>query len=996
MKLSRTKMAMHVLGKFALGLFVSLLLAGSTYAQTTVSGRVTADDGEPLPGVNILFKGTGTGTITDLDGSYMLATPGTATTLVFSYIGYKSQEVEIGNRTTIDVVLESDFQNLEQVVVIGYGTQRRADVTTAVASVKPEEFVPGAVRNVGELLRGKVAGLSLSTPSGDPEANTEILLRGITSIFGSSEPLVLIDGYPGNLNVISPNDIESVEVLKDASASAIYGTRGKNGVILISTKKARGIMDPVIEYSTYIATDRFLRTADFMDATDVRNAIARGVITPAYDFGTETNWLDEITRVPFNQFHNLSFRAGTGKTRYTANASYQDAEGIFIGSDNREFKLRMDIDHYFIKDKLKANVNVLKGLQKYGPFSNGIYRQALIRNPTDGVVDDNGNWIERIDQFQYENPVSLLRERRADNSVDWTWLTGSLSYFPVNGLELKIVGSQHQTLTNNGIYQTMNHISTVRDGRNGLATVSYANTTEHFLDLTADYAVRFNQHRITALAGYSYIDLINSGFSMTNYDFPTDLFSYHSIQQGNAIRNNLPGSGINSYKNDWKLIGFFGRLGYGFADKYNILASVRYEGSSRFGADRKWGLFPSLSAGWTISNEPFFKDIAAITNLKIRGGYGRTGSISTNPYQSLIRYSFSATQFYFNGTEWVNILNPVANPNPNLGWEVNTEYNLGVDFAFFKGRMFGSLDLYDRTLEDLAFSFPVPVPPNLVGTTVANAARMTNRGMELALNYVVADKGKFEWTTNMNYSRNDNRLAGISSDDFKLENDFFFAGGTGDPIQLSTHKLEVGRPIGDFFGYKSVGIVNNPSDPTRDGTWLIESANGELKSIVDANPNDRQILGNGLPQWYLAFNNYFRYGAFDLNVTMRGAFDYQILNFQRMFYENPLIVYNRLNSAFDEIDGKLLRSPQSYVSHYIEDGDFFKIDNVTLGYTFRTSEASAVKSARAYVAASNLAVITAYQGLDPEVSRTGLAPGNDGRDKYPTMRTFTLGLDLRF
>lgn len=986
----------RIFGKLALTALLWILVIGSLAAQTTISGKVISDEGEPLPGVNILAKGTATGAITDVDGTYAIQVPNTATVLVFSYIGFTTQEVEINNRTTIDVTLNPDYQNLEEVVVIGYGTQRKGDVTTAVASVKPEEFVPGAVRNVGELLRGKVAGLTLSTSSGDPEAGTEILLRGITSIFGSSQPLVLIDGYPGDLNVISPNDIESVEILKDASASAIYGTRGKNGVILITTKKAKGIMDPVIEYSAYVATDRFLKTADFMDANDVRSAISNGLITQAYDLGGETEWLDEITRNPFNQFHNLSFRAGNGKTRYTANASYQNQEGIFIASQNEEFKIRLDVDHYFLNDKFKANVNLLKGIQSYGPFNNFTYRQALIRNPTDELVDDNGNWVERIDQFQYENPVARIREQVVDNRRDWTWITGSLSFFPVSGLELKVVGSQHIDDFNNGSYQTMNHISTVRDNRNGLANISSGRTTENFLDLTADYSANFNGHRVQALAGYSYIDLENRGSSITNYDFPTDLFSYHSIEQGNAIRNNLPGSGIDSYRNDWKLIGFFGRIGYGFNDRFNILASLRYEGSSRFGTDNKWGLFPSISAGWTLSNEQFIRDIAAISNLKLRVGYGRTGSISTDPYQSLTRYSFSSTQFYFNGTDWVNILNPVANPNPNLGWEVNTEYNIGIDFGLFKNKLTGSIDFYDRTLDDLAFSFPVPVPPNLVGSTVANAAKMTNRGIEIGVNYLAIDTKKFTWTTNANYSRNENKLAGISSDEFQLENDFFFAGGTGDPIQLSTHKLEVGQPVGNFFGFKSVGVINDPNDPTRDGTWLIEGADGELKSIVDANPDDRQILGNGLPTWYFAWNNYFTYGNFDLNVTMRGAFDYQILNFQRMFYENPNIVYNRLNSAFEEIDGKILRSPQSYVSHYVEDGDFFKIDNVTLGYRFNTGQANAVKSARLYLSASNLALITQYQGLDPEVSRGGLAPGNDSRDKYPTLRTFTFGVDLKF
>ncbi len=967
-----------------------LLAAGSVNAQSrVVSGTVHSETGEGMPGVNVVIKNTTTGTATDTNGRFTLAVPDAETTLVFTFVGYSTKEVQVGAQTTFDVSLEPDLAALQEVVIIGYGSQRRADVTTAVEHVKPESFVPGAVRNAGELLRGKVAGLTISTPTGDPAAGSEILLRGITSIYGSSAPLVLIDGYTGDLNAISPNDIESVDVLKDASAAAIYGTRGKNGVIMITTKKAKGEMAPVVEYAGYVATDRMQRKADFMTASDVRQRIGEGVLDPANDLGGNTDWLKAITRTPVTHYHNISLRGGTARTRYVANANYKMAQGVFQKSNNEEFKLRMDLDHYLVADKLKLNVNVLKGLQNYGGFNGWIYRQALIRNPTDNVTDGSGKWQERPAQFQYENPLALIREETTDNQTEWTWLTGGVSYYPLDGLELKVVGSQHNWANETDSYQTKNHISTIRDGRNGVAMISNQKTVENFFDLTADYSKAFGDHRVSALLGYSYVDWTNSGSSINNFDFPTDQFTYNSIEQGRALREGRAGAGVDSYKSDWKLAAFFGRLGYGFKDKYNVLASLRYEGSSRFGANNKWGMFPAVSAGWTISNEDFMRDIGAFSNLKLRAGYGRTGSISVDPYASLTRYAYQSSQFYFDGTEWKSILTAVSNPNPNLGWETNTEYNAGIDFGLLSGRITGTVDYYNRKLDKLVYNYPVPVPPNQYGYTLANAAAITNKGIEVSVNVLVLKRGKLEWNTNVNYSANRNRLTSISSGEFKIENDFFYAGYTGDPIQMSTHKLEKGKALGSFYGFKSVGL-------TEDGVWLIENAAGERKPITAVTDDDRQILGNGLPKSYLAWNNTLRYGNFDLNITMRGAFGYQVLNFQRMYYENPTIAYNKLRSAYDLIDGRTLSYGQAYVSHYIENADFWKIDNVTLGYSMPGGTIRAIKTARIYASVSNLAIITGYKGIDPEVGRTGLAPGNDDRDKYPTMRTFTLGMNLSF
>lgn len=990
------KLSIRTVARITLVLLSMFWLESQAQQSFVVSGVIQGETGDPMPGVNVIVKGTSQGTTSDADGKYSLNAGSSDAILIFSFIGYTTQEIPVGNRTTIDIQLEPDLATLSEVVVIGYGEMRKQDVTTAVSQVKPAEFVPGAVRNVGEMLRGKVAGLTISTPSGDPEAGVEILLRGITSIRGSSSPLVLIDGNPGDLDAISQTDIEDVTVLKDASAAAIYGARGKNGVILITTKRAK-TGAPVVEYANYFATERFQRTAKFLDAAAMRELIKDGWIDESADLGEDTDWLGEITRNPISQFHNLALRGAVNNTSYVANASYQNSQGMFKVSDSEEFKMRLDLTQTMLDGKLKVNANILRGVRNYNSFDNWAYRQALIRNPTDSVRNKDGKWVERLAQFQYANPLALVEERISDSKSTWTWLTGSASYFPHKNIELKISGSQHATEGEDGSYETKQHYSTVSGGRNGTAYIGNWSTVENFLDLTANYDVHVNDdHRISGLLAYSYVDQTNSGSSMYNFDFPTDEFTYHDIGLGKALRADppVPGPYIDSYKNDWKLIAFLARVGYGFKDKYNVLASFRYEGSSRFGDNKKWGLFPSVSAGWTIKNEAFMDGVDMISSLKLRLGYGQTGSIATGPYTSLDRYAYNPNIQYYDGVKWVSILQPVSNYNPNLGWETNTEINIGLDFGIMRDRITGTIDYYDRQIDDLVYDYPVPKPPAQYGTTTANAASMTNKGIEIGINARVVEQSSFTWNTNVNYSKNTNKLTSLSNEEFQLQNDFIYDGYTGDPIQLPTHKIEVGQPIGSFYGFKSIGLREVANDRGR-GVWLIEGANGEEKLLSEASEGDRQILGNGLPQWYLSWNNYFTYNRFDLNITMRGAFDYQILNFQRMFYENPTNSYNKLETAYKPIDGLILKSPQAYVSHYIEDGDFWKIDNVTIGYRI-PAERFKIKSARVYVAGSNLATFTKYKGIDPEVRRTGLSPGNDERDKYPTTRTFTLGINLTF
>ncbi|GAA4442970.1 TonB-dependent receptor [Pontibacter saemangeumensis] len=961
---------------------------GAALQETQVTGVVTsAEDRTPLPGVSISVKGGTTGTVSDAEGRYQLAAPLNAT-LVFSYIGFTAQEVPLNNRSQVNVQLAVDQKQLEEVVVIGYGTQKKGDVTSAVSSVSKEDFVQGAVRDAAQLVQGKVAGLRISTPSGDPAANTQINLRGISSINGNSEPLVLIDGVPGNLNTVAPEDIESVDVLKDGSAAAIYGTRATGGVILITTRKNSGERS-TIEYNAYATVQTIARRPELLTGDDYRRLIQEEGIDYD-DYGGNTDWLDEIMQTPVSHNHNLTFFGGNSTTNFTGSLNYRNWEGIFKRSGQERFTVRADLNHSMFEDKLRANIQVINRITSAAQGGAGgyAYRQAIIRNPTDRVRTETGEWQQR-DGYFYENPVALIEETNSENTYREMRMSGSLDYSPIKDLDIRMLVSHIQTNSLWGYATTFEHTDTWLNNRNSNANRSTDAERRNLLELTSNYSKTIDKHRFTVLGGYSWQDETAEGFNASNWNFPTDAYGWNNLGAGQALQAGQAGMG--SYKQKWQLAGFFGRLTYSWDDRYLLMASVRREGSSRFGVNNQWGTFPAVSAGWRLSKEPFMAGMSAVTDLKLRAGYGVTGTIAGSPYLSQISYNFSQGNGAFIGGKWVPGFVPARNFNPDLRWEKKEEYNAGIDFAFLNNRISGSIDAYRRNINDLLYSFPVPTPPYLVGSTMINAGTLRNEGIEVLVNFTPVQNDDFEWNSNLTFSTNRNELVSLSNDQFEATNDFFNAGYTGEPVQDYTHRVVVGEPVGRFFVWKTVGVDES-------GTWLVENANGETISINDATQEDRQFYGNGIPKQIAGWNNSFRFKSFDLSVNMRGAFGHDILNFQRMFYENPKNkTYNMLKQAYDPVYGQRLNNDLVYVSHYIEKGDYVKLDNVTLGYTLPANLISFVRNARVYVSGLNLVTITDYEGIDPEgVSYTGFDPGNDQRDKYPTTRTFTAGLSLTF
>lgn len=976
--------------------------------EINVSGTVKDKSGQALPGATVSVKGTTKGIITDLNGHYELQV-NSDNILIFSFIGMRTIEIPVQGKTSISVTLDEETIGIEEVVAIGYGTQRKGDITSSVASVKSEDFSVGAIKDVSELIKGKVAGLNITTGSGNPTEQANIMLRGISTLKGLTTPLILINGVAGDLNTVAPEEIESVDVLKDASAAAIYGTRGANGVIIITTKSGRRNMKPEVTYSTYAASSKFGKKADFIDARDLRRLLSEGVTLPYADEGASTNWLDEITRTGFTQNHNISMKSGNENSSYAASVTYFNQNGVFNRTNNEELRASFDANQYFMDDKIKINFNFVKGLQKNNTVGEGfrtvytdeatairevssfrpdIYRQALIRNPTAPIKNTDGSWAE-TSLLQYYNPVAIIEETNGETKNEWTRLTTNLTIKPVDAWETNVLLSTRRSNGITGYSESKRHYSNTILGKNGVASKLSVYDRSDNLELTSKYNMTIGSHKFSILGGYSYEYNVYEDTYAYNYDFPTDAFSYNNLGKGAALERGK--ATISSDKYDSKLIGFFGRASYSFADKYNILASLRHEGSSKFGTNYKWGNFPSVSAGWTISKEPFMDGLSFINNLKLRAGFGITGVIPNDSYKSLTRLKYQDN--FYNDGDWVKGLVPASNPNPDLRWEKSEEINIGLDYSILKDRISGSVDVYKKKTTDLLWSYPVPVPPNLYGETLANVGEMSNKGIEIALSGTPVKTKDFEWTSNLTLSHNENKLVSLSNEFYTIDGDFINDGDTGDPITFYTHRLEPGKSMGNFWGLKSVDI-------TDDGMWIIELPDGERKTLNTTYYDDKykQYLGNGIPKLNAGWTNNFRYKNFDLSLVFNGAFGFQILNFQRMFYENANTKYLMLRSAFDKVYGKsVLKYDQTFVSYYIEDGDYVKLDNITLAYNFNLKKVSFLKSVKVYASGQNLFCITGYKGLDPEINRSDIRwLGNDSRDKYPTVKTFTFGLNLIF
>jgi TonB-linked SusC/RagA family outer membrane protein len=1000
-------------------LIVISLKESAESSPQKISGTVTdPETGETLIGVSVFVKGTSQGVTTDLNGKFSLTVSKPAT-LVFSSVGYTTQNIQVTNQSILSVHLVQDMKKLEEVVVIGYGTQKKGDVTSSIATIKSDNFVKGSVVDAGQLIQGKVAGLAIISPNGDPTSGTQILLRGNTSLMGKNQdPLVLIDGIPGDMKTVTPQDIESIDVLKDGSAAAIYGTRGTNGVILITTKGASGKERSTVEYSTYVSTQTISRKLNMSTASDFRAQIAAGLRPAAAmpDYGASTDWLKEITRTPLTQSHNLTLRGGNSTTNYLVSLNYNNAEGLFRKSYKQVFSGRADINHSMFDNKVKININLLNSSEKWNGFNSNIYRQAMMQNPTAPVKNPDGTWFQELTKFDYQSPVSDLYESDGQTNELNSRYKGSIVYTPITGLKLSGVFSYGKRVRENGYSETKQNASTLRDNKNGYANTGGEESIDRLAELTAEYSKTIDNHNFKILGGYSYQENNYNNYYMQNWDFPTDKFGYNDIGLGQAISSGKYDNMISSYRSETNLVGLFSRLMYNYGDKYLFMASIRHEEASQlWGTKNPWGTFPAVSVGWRITKESFMSGQSLFSDIKLRAGYGVTGSQPSDLFKGVGIIDYGYGNVYSNGV-WIKTLVPASNPNSDLKWEEKRETDLGVDFSMLNDRISGSVDYYNRQIHNLLWLFEVPSPPNLFNRTLANVGTMENKGLEIMLNFVPVKTRDFRWNTSVSYSTNTNKLVSLSNDIYKSSTDYLQVGSIFPPIQTFSHLLKVGGPIGDFYGFKVIDIGNDPTDKANYGQWVYEGADGKPVKYSDFKHSfeDKKVIGNGLPKFYMGWNNNFQYKNWDLSITQRGAFGFQVANLQRMMFENPTYTqYNVMTTAFDKAFGKTqIQSPLEFNSYYIENGDYWKIDNITLGYTLNKTGIKYIQSVRLYATVLNALIITGYKGIDPEVSlrngvstvqsgvaqvpTSGLDPGMDSPYKYPTTRTFSLGLNITF
>jgi TonB-dependent starch-binding outer membrane protein SusC len=962
------------------------------FQSIRVTGRVTdMESNEALPGVNVYVSGTTQGTITDIDGNYSIEVPSAESVLAFSSVGYILEEITVENQIIINLTMVPDIRALEEIVVIGYGTQKRAEVTSSVASVKEEDFNSGGVRSPLDLIQGKVAGLNIiRTQGNNPNSGAEMQLRGITSLTGTRAPLIVIDGIPGgNLDLLQQDDIESFDVLKDGSAAAIYGTRGNAGVVLITTKKGKA-GDPRFAYSTYLQRETVDRKPEFLNADDFRRLISQGLISADNDYGTSTDLYDElIDKDNLSQYHNFAASGGTYSSNYRASLYYNDANGIAKQNGREQFGGRFNINQKGLNGRVELSVNVASNFNKANLLGGqvGDFEQAVQRNPTAPIYNADGTFFETQAYNNY-NPMSRLANRI--NQRDQQTFSGDarLSVNVIDGLKVSVFGSYLRDNWNGREYRSKEDWDQ-RPTSSYLGT-GYAAKSNHLdwtktLESTIDYLKVVGDHTITAIAGYSYQYYSLEEFNVNNSGFTTDGFQDWNLGAGSAINNTqLPRPGMASFKEDNTLIAFFGRVNYSYKGKYFAQAVLRHEGSSRFGANNKWGNFPAFSAGWTISQEDFMSGMPVINNLKLRIGYGVTGNQGIPNYQSLVTLSTGGV--YPQDGVFYQTYGGARNPNPNLKWEKKGEWNFGVDFSLLDNRLSGAIDIYNRLTNDLLYNYNAQQPPYLRSTIYTNVGSIRNSGFEVLISGIAIKKNDFRWTIDLTGSYQENKLETLSNEVFEANWIEFY--GLPSPGNLGNAiRLEEGGSVGNFYGKKFAGFND-------DGKWLFYKADGTTGLASEMAEDDLTVIGNGVPKINAALGNTINYKNFDLTVFFRGKFGFDILNTKEMYFGNKKWLPNNvLRSAITDHD-ELNDDPQ-YSDYYLEKGDFVKLDNVTLGYNFNVKN-TVINNLRLYFTGRNLMTITGYSGIDPEVQDTGFSTGVDGRSFYPRTKSWTIGLNFGF
>lgn len=985
------------------------------FAQTErkITGNLLDNANMPIIGASVSVKGTNKVTVTGDKGAFSI-TAKTGDKLVFTFMGYEPKELTIGVGSSYKVTINEATASLTDVVVVGYGKSTRKTLSSAITSVKPEELNKGAIADVGQLLQGKVAGMNISA-SGDPNKPAAVILRGASTVNSPGAPYYVIDGIPGaDIAAIAPSDIASIDVLKDAAATAIYGNRAASGVIMVTTKRGKKGA-PQLAYSGYAAAEKISSQLDLMDADQLRAYVTANKVafSPNDDLGANTDWMKSIERsTAFSQNHNLSFSGGSDHSNYSASLNYFDKEGILSKSSLNRIIGRLNVDQYAFNDKVKFSLNLSNSSSKSinEPLQNIVLLQAAKRLPISPIYNADGSYFENLNNSGYFNPIAI-----SDNAQDETKYNVLLGGFNTEvklpfGFTYNLNLSYQKTTANHGEfyssyfgkYPTSNFYNNPDPGigiahtligglfgTNGSALRSnYENTTKT-LETFLTWDKKIGDHSINAVLGYTYQDNVyGDGFQTSSTNFPSDYIGFSNLSLGNPYA-------ISSYRinlgNDLTygrilMISDFFRLNYNYKNKYLLQGSIRRDGSSVFGKNNQWGYFPSIGLAWRVSEEEFMKGQSVISDLKIRASYGVTGNSSgIGAYTGQLIYGISGT-YYNNGVQAAAYA-PIQGSNPDLKWERTATKNIGVDFGFLNNKITGSVDVYDKNTTDMLFKYNVSASLVPGGAIWANGGSINNKGIEVSLSASPVTGKNFSWSSTINAAYNKNKITSLkgpySSGDSVRYSDPEGPGQTNATLQI----LKVGYPLGQFFSLKYAG-------KDASGNSLFYKHDGSTTTTPSIG-TDYFYLGSAQPKVLMGWSNTFKYKELELNVFIRGTFGNKIFNATRadLSYTAGATVNNILNSAADD---KITDTRNSFYSdRYIESGSYVRLDNATLGYNFRNPIKS-VSNIRVYVSTNNLFTITGYKGIDPEINQGGVAPGVDYNNFYPRTRTFLLGLNASF
>lgn len=964
----------------------------------TLKGTVTDAKGEPIIGANIKVEGTNIGTITNMDGQFTLNVPENAI-LQISYIGFISQNIKVGTNKSITVQLQEDSQSLEEVVVVGYGTMKKSDLTGSVSSLTSDNFKTGTDLTPQQLMQGSFSGVNISQNSGKPGGSNTIRVRGGTSITASNDPLYVIDGVPistsagvnqSNISTsttdffdqepvnplanINPGDIESINILKDASATAIYGSRGANGVIMITTKKGKqGIRQ--LDYSFNLGISTVAKKLDVLTGDEYRSTVSDLGLT-LDDKGMNTDWQDIIFRTAISQNHHLSFMSGSEHTNYRASVGYSNQNGILKGSGMKSANGRVNINHKALNDKLKLDMNLSYGEtdSDQAPLSNTVgsemgssmLYEAYVFNPTYPIYNEEGDYYD-VPPYRV-NPASFSKELLDKRSTSQFLgnLTADWNFYKPLTFQVNI-GYNKNTINRNSYISKSNLLG---NSNNGYVTVQKLSDYSKLLETILKYNQDFGNHHINAMIGYSWQYFYDEGQTTKAYGFLSDNFKWYSLAAAQTVES------ISSYAESNTLISMYGRVNYNFADKYLLTATVRRDGSSRFGSGNKWGIFPSVAASWRISQEDFFRN-DVVSDLKLRASFGITGSQEIGNYNSLSTLG-ALSNGYLIGGKKITIVLPQQYTNPDLKWEQTAQTDIGIDFGLLNGKIRGSIDWYYKRTTDLLLSVAVP-SPSLITKQIANVGTVTNQGVELDLAFDLMRRKNFTWEANLNLSHNENKVVSLSNGKW-----------TGDNMQVApcqgqglsgtyAQLIMPGQPIGTFYGKRFTGI--------KDGVEQF------------ANNGEPEVIGCAQPDLTFGIGTNLQYKNWNLSLNFRGSVGNDIYNCtaNNLVYLSNLPGRNVLKKAITS--GVNRDQAKVYSSRFIEDGSFVRLDNISLGYNFNLPELY-ISNARIFVSAQNLFTITNYSGTDPEVnseiSRTGVAPLGVDYLSYPKARTFSMGINVSF